>query len=192
MSTSTKPLFRDELPAYFTSLGLAGWGVEVGTYEGAYARHLLSTWGGRLHCVDPFVHQPGWRDILNHNDLEFEAIAATAKRNLRPWLTNGRCILHEIPSLEASKLWWAHDLDFVYLDARHDYESVLADLHAWWPLIVPGGVFCGHDYLNTTIGDTVFGVKRAVKGWSAGLGLESEIGVTEDGQYPSWYLRKPE
>lgn len=36
-------------------------------------------------------------------------------------------------------------VDFVFVDARHDYESVLADVVAWSPKIRPGGVMAGHD-----------------------------------------------
>ena len=35
-------------------------------------------------------------------------------------------------------------LDFVYLDARHDFMGVVADIQAWWPKVKVGGVFAGH------------------------------------------------
>ena len=37
-------------------------------------------------------------------------------------------------------------VDFVYLDARHDYLGVLQDLRSWWPKLALGGVMAGHDY----------------------------------------------
>ena len=36
--------------------------------------------------------------------------------------------------------------DFVYVDARHDYASVLADLLAFWPKLAKGGIMAGHDF----------------------------------------------
>ena len=42
--------------------------------------------------------------------------------------------------------------DFVYLDARHDYKGVLADLNAFWPLLRRGGIMAGHDYIWATEG----------------------------------------
>ena len=36
--------------------------------------------------------------------------------------------------------------DWIYIDAMHDYENVIADLNAWWPKRRPGGFFTGDDY----------------------------------------------
>ena len=42
--------------------------------------------------------------------------------------------------------------DLVFIDAAHDYESVLADCRAWWHTVRPGGTYCGHDYKKRTPG----------------------------------------
>lgn len=49
------------------------------------------------------------------------------------------------------------DFDFVFIDAAHDYESVKADIAAWWPKVKPGGILAGHDYCEAWPG-----VKQAV------------------------------
>lgn len=60
-------------------------------------------------------------------------------------------------SLEAAARF-KQDLDFVYIDACHQYEYVVQDIQAWLPKIRRGGLLCGHDYTE------VFwpGVVRAV------------------------------
>jgi hypothetical protein len=52
----------------------------------------------------------------------------------------------KLPSLEAVKLYADRSLDFVYIDAAHDYANVKADILAWKPKVKPGGILAGHDY----------------------------------------------
>lgn len=48
-------------------------------------------------------------------------------------------------SLTAASLFADRSVDFCFLDARHDYESVKADILAWKPKIKPGGWLAGDD-----------------------------------------------
>lgn len=49
-------------------------------------------------------------------------------------------------SVAAAGLFPDASLDWVHLDARHDYVSVKADIEAWLPKIRPGGWLSGDDY----------------------------------------------
>lgn len=56
-------------------------------------------------------------------------------------------------------------VDFVFIDAAHDYDSVKADIEAWLPKTT--GVIAGHDYVSTYPGvvqavDEIFG-KRVIR-----------------------------
>jgi GT2 family glycosyltransferase len=60
-------------------------------------------------------------------------------------------------SVRAATLFPNESVDFCFIDGDHSYESVTADLNAWWPKIRPGGMLAGHDYRGTaawTIGLT--------------------------------------
>ena len=59
-------------------------------------------------------------------------------------------------SLDAASEFEDGSLDFVFIDASHDYENVIADIVAWYPKVKEGGVISGHDY------PTWEGVKKAV------------------------------
>ena len=48
--------------------------------------------------------------------------------------------------LAASGLFGDASVDWVHLDARHDYASVKADIRAWLPKVKPGGWLSGDDY----------------------------------------------
>jgi hypothetical protein len=83
-------------------------------------------------------------------------------------------------SLETAKLFPKLFFDFVYIDAQHDKESVLADITAWKPTIVSGGYIGGHDY---------------GKGWTKGHRIadavneifkKEEINLGTDGV---WYVK---
>ena len=49
-------------------------------------------------------------------------------------------------SIAAAGLFADESLAWVHLDARHDYESVCADITAWRPKVRPGGWLTGDDY----------------------------------------------
>ena len=43
-------------------------------------------------------------------------------------------------------------VDFIYIDANHEYEYVLSDINNSKELIKDGGYIGGHDYTNQTPG----------------------------------------
>jgi predicted O-methyltransferase YrrM len=49
-------------------------------------------------------------------------------------------------SVEASGIYDDESLDFVFIDAAHDYTSVKIDIRNWLPKVRKGGVLSGHDY----------------------------------------------
>ena len=48
--------------------------------------------------------------------------------------------------------------NMIFIDANHTYDSVKADIQAWMPLLMDGGIICGHDYDPPNW----MGIKRAV------------------------------
>ena len=53
-------------------------------------------------------------------------------------------ILQDVSWLAADKVKNGR-LDFVFIDADHEYESVKKDIQAWTPKLKPGGMISGHD-----------------------------------------------
>jgi FkbM family methyltransferase len=49
-------------------------------------------------------------------------------------------------STEVVNKYKDNSLDFVFLDASHDYENVKKDIEAWYPKVKENGIIAGHDY----------------------------------------------
>lgn len=78
----------------------------------------------------------------------------------------------------------AGSLHFAFLDADHTYDGTLAAIHAYWPLIEPGGFLCGHDYGHPS---PDWGVAEAVHKFAT----EERLGVSL-GCDGFWCVNKPE
>jgi len=82
--------------------------------------------------------------------------------------------------------------DVLFVDTSHEYAHTLAELRAYMPRVVPGGVALFHD---TRIfgtwsepGDTIPPVARALDGWCAEAGLSWE---NLPGEYGLGVVRVP-
>lgn len=153
MKIHAKSLVR-VMRSHGLNLGKEFQGVEVGTWRGQLALDLLKTFSGLyLHLVDNYQIENIEKGGLNTDDVD-EAQASVQK-------VVGeypeRCFWLNASSRCAADAFEDSSLDFVFLDASHDYESVLADIKYWEKKVRLTGFIAGHDY-----GGTWKGVKRAV------------------------------
>lgn len=182
---------RDELPRLLNSLGLVGEGVEVGVKEGEFSECLLRGWNGRrLISVDPW--DIGCDPNGDHGEAgqaALDALYARTRERLGRFGERSRIVRE--PSVVAAASFAERSLDFVYIDAAHDIESVREDIAAWYPRVRPGGILAGHDYLDGPLGGMTCGVKSAVDEFCARERLE--VGVTlRDAPLRSWFVRVPD
>jgi hypothetical protein len=121
--------------------------VEVGSWRGRSAAFMcveIANSGKKidLTCVDH------WKGSSQDDALTVEAaekdVYAEFLDNMAPvW---GMFYINRNPSTIAAKDFADGSLDFVFLDASHDKDSVEHDILAWWKKLKPSGVMAGHDY----------------------------------------------
>ena len=122
--------------------------VEVGSWIGSSALVWCQKFTA-VYCVDP-------------GGGKLEKGASERREVFRIFNERTKDIKNIIPirktSVEASKDFEDDSLDFVYIDALHDYDSVKEDIRVWFPKVKKQGYIGGHDYGYPPIPD----VKKAV------------------------------
>ena len=154
---------REELPFLLNARGLTGTGAEIGVKTGFFSEVLLDRWEGRkLISIDPWeADEPdAYVDVANVTQEQHDAFLAETRQRLERF--GDRSEIWRDYSTTAAPRVADGSLDFVYVDARHDHDSVLEDLDHWFGKVRPGGVIAGHDYVNGTFPEGEFGVKSAV------------------------------
>lgn len=115
--------------------------VEVGSLAG-FSTRFFAYFFKKVYSVDPYLsgYDP---DDLNSNDYRL-AIARDAFK-IR-FCDDFKVQQINEESSVASTRFKDNSLDFVYIDAAHDYDSVKSDIETWIVKIKPGGMMAGDDY----------------------------------------------
>jgi hypothetical protein len=157
--------------------GLTGIAVEVGVDQGAFAEKMLSVWNGRVYLlVDP------WKHFID-SDMSQEQFDSIANQVCERFKHNDRTFIHRTTSIISAQGKESNSLDFVYIDANHDYEHCKQDIAAWYPLVKIGGYLAGHDYDNDK------GVVKAVNEFCIDRNINLQI-IHEPTIGSSWYFKK--
>lgn len=137
--------------------------VEVGVWKGKSAIYMATkiiNSGKKIKfdCVDTWL---GSEEYTNPNSPYYEPILETPNGLYDQFLKNiepVKSVINPIrmKSIEASKLYADESLDFIFIDAAHDYQSVKEDITVWLPKLKKNGIIAGHDYTSH------IGVKTAV------------------------------
>jgi predicted O-methyltransferase YrrM len=120
--------------------------VEVGTWKGKSAAYMAveiinSGKNIKFDCVDTWEYVSSSCEI---SEDRFDDLYNIFLKNIYP-VKDRVGIIKEL-SWEGAKHFRDSSLDFVFIDAAHDYNSVLKDITAWYPKVKSGGKISGHDY----------------------------------------------
>lgn len=117
--------------------------IEVGVSEGATSASLLAAMpsDADLYLVDPYLEGLRLEALLG-----FSGTAHIARRAVRRF--GERAHFVRKTSRQAAADWPAEIVaDLIFVDARHDYDSVTEDLALWSRALADGGRIAVHDCL---------------------------------------------
>ena len=162
---------RDDLPQFFVDQGYKK-GAEIGVYKGEFSQKLASA-KLQLFAIDPWRIYKDFSNPRGQARLDFQF--EHTKRLLAPY---PNCTIIRKTSMEAIEDFADNSLDFVYIDANHDFRYIAEDLSEWTKKVRPGGIVSGHDYFYTKTGSSDVH-------WHVAYVLEAYIRAYD---IPNWYL----
>ena len=123
--------------------------VEVGCYSGESTRIFAKKFK-HVYAVEPW-------DLVKqaYHEIPNKTIEEAFRKHIAP--------CDNITVIKNKSLLAAEDFDkkvgFVYIDANHSFNAVLADIAAWKEKVLPGGILGGHDYGHPT---RILGCTKAI------------------------------
>lgn len=125
--------------------------VELGSYAGGTSVNIAKNLkeGAVLYCVDNFS--------LNRSHIRKHTVDV-----LFPQFPN--IILLEM-STQAAALQLNKVIDFLFIDADHQDDSIWRDCASWLPRVRSGGIVAFHDYFNPDFPSVARRVDEFTPGW---------------------------
>lgn len=166
-------------------IGKAGFklGAEIGVRRGNFSKKLLQAMvNGKMILVDPWCKFDGLTGESS-TDERSQAQFEMTMRRLDPWRDD--LIIKRKTSAEALLEIEDKSLDFVYIDALHDFNNFIFDIIGWSKKVKPGGIVSGHDY-HTGFN---FGVIEGVNAYTRCHNINNWY-LTREG-VPSFFWVKP-
>lgn len=174
------------LPEKRTDLALLfkGRGVEVGVERAIFSKMICTRNPETfLFLVDPWKAYKEYRDHVTQSKLDnFYQVTKERMQGLN----------HEIIrkfSMDALDDFQDNSLDFVYIDANHDYQHCVEDITGWYKKVKTGGIVAGHDYIRRKGQDHLYAVKKAVDDFVEVFNIP-KLFIYKGDDSPSWMFYK--
>lgn len=141
--------------------------VEIGVLDGTFSDTILDVLKPKvLHLVDPWEvgsdknAPPTYGQELGFLQTSYSTpeLYQMVQERFEEQIGSGQVVTNRKFSYDAVQDYPDGYFDFVYIDACHLYESVIADMRSYLPKLKHDGLLCGHDFMKYDN----FGVIRAV------------------------------
>lgn len=143
--------------------------VEIGSWEGCSSSFMAveifnSGKSIKFDCIDTWE---GSIEHINFDEIKNKSLYDTFIKNMKQ--VSGIYTPIRMTSVEGSKLYKDESLDFVFIDASHEYIDIKNDIISWLPKIKPGGYLGGHDIyfdgVNKAVNELLPNVDISLNSW---------------------------
>ena len=143
--------------------------VEIGSWLGKSAAFMAERIKEeetdiRFDCIDTFEGSESGIELKTIPDgLN---IFAKFQENMKPLKNYYNVFIGE--SAKLVDLYEDNSLDFVFVDANHEYKFVKQDISLWLPKVKIGGTLAGHDYefeVEKAVNELLPGAVRNNRSW---------------------------
>lgn len=165
------------LVSLINSLGTDLVGCELGVSRGSNLRYILdlAPVNRYVYAIDPWLPYQDWNGFVTASDVAM--FRESTIENLYPY--NDIIKVLEMKSDQAKDFIKDYELNWIFIDGAHDYESVLTDCVNYYNKVCDGGLFSGHDYQLPD-------VNRAVNDFKAKFSIDIPTQFTETNVW-YWY-----
>lgn len=181
---------RTELAQHFRDQGFKI-GAEIGVFKGEYSKELLEIIPElKLYGVDNW----GNNGTTGRGRDDRQKGYLRTLEDLKSYIESGQYIILKKNSMLALADIPNASLDFVFIDAGHDYQSVKDDVTGWTKKVRAGGIVSGHDYYVSKLGQVE--VIKAVDEYVAEHKIKLNIinwdrkTRSKNNRVPCWYFIK--
>lgn len=170
-----------EFPLLLKELGVKV-GAEIGVEQGLFSAGLLRRIPDlKLYCVDCWDCYEGYREGY---DRKAERYYERAIEKLTPF--GDRAVIVKKYSMDAVKDFEDESLDFIYIDANHDFQSATNDIAEWSKKVKIGGIVSGHDFKRAVLQHERIDVKDVVQAWAYSHSIRPWYVLDRGDRSPSW------
>ncbi len=174
-------VIRKDMPRGSTEVAMEVFGnkevnvCEVGVLEGNNVRNILENLNvKKIYLIDPYNGYIQEEDKINVGIKFMEKVKRKMIKNLESY--KDKIVLIEEDSFKAVKRL-PDDIDFIYLDANHDYYYIKKEFELYWSKLKKGGILAGHD-------NNLLSVSKAALEFSKERDLNLEFKIFD------WIIRK--
>lgn len=120
--------------------------VEIGAWTGfstCVLAYYAKQTGGKTFTIDTFMGSPG----TNMDDPGYsDSVKYLLSENLKRVGVDDSVTIFQATSDACVHKFKDNSIDFMFIDGDHRYSQFKKDFENWYPKMVDGGIFTGHDF----------------------------------------------